>query len=260
MLKIALITGGAGDLGLATATRLAAGGVTVMLADLSLEAVEAAVATLPGDGHRAFAIDVTNESQVGLTFDRIEAEVGHVAILGQFAGIIDGAGPLNGKLVADLEADVWRRVFDVNVFGTFLCVREMVRRYRAQHVADGRIVTFSSLAGQMGGYLAGAAYAASKSAIIGFSKNIAREVAPLGMTVNIVSPGAIDSKMNREAAGLARDEGATVAAAAAVGGGTIPLGRKGSADEVASLAAFLMSPEAAYITGQTVAINGGSYM
>jgi 3-oxoacyl-[acyl-carrier protein] reductase len=258
--RVALITGGAGDLGLATARRLAASGVRVILADLSLGAVEAAVRSLPGEGHQALAVDVTDEARVTATFGTIEQDVGPIAILGQFAGIVDGAGPLNGILLADLEADVWRKVFDVNVFGTFLCVREMVRRRRAIPVEHGRIVTFSSIAGQMGGYLAGAAYAASKSAIIGFSKNIAREVAPLGMTVNIVSPGAIDSKMNREAAGLSRDSDANSTAAGALGGGSIPLGRKGSADEVAALAAFLMSPEAAYITGQTMAINGGSYM
>lgn len=256
MTRIALITGGAGDLGLAAARHLAESGVRIMLADLSADAVKAAVADLPGPGHAAFALDVTDEDSVIAAFETIERVHGPVAILGHFAGIIDGAGPLNNILVADLETAVWRKVFDVNVLGTFLCVREMVRRRRSVAVDHGRIITFSSIAGQMGGYLSGAAYAASKSAIIGFSKNIAREVAPLGMTVNIVSPGAIDSKMNREAAGLARDAAATNA----VGGGSIPLGRKGTAEEVAALVAFLASAEASYITGQILAINGGSYM
>jgi 3-oxoacyl-[acyl-carrier protein] reductase len=254
--RIALITGAAGDLGLATARRLAENGCKVVLADLSRDAVDTALSSLPGTGHLALALDVTDEGAVVDAFDGIEREHGPVAILGHFAGIIDGAGPLNNILVADLDSAVWRRVFDVNVLGTFLCVREMVRHRRSVAVDHSRIITFSSIAGQMGGYLSGAAYAASKSAIIGFSKNIAREVAPLGMTVNIISPGAIDSKMNREAAGLARDAAATNA----VGGGSIPLGRKGTAEEVAALAAFLASAEASYITGQILAINGGSYM
>lgn len=256
MKRVALITGGAGDLGLASARMLASRGVAVMLADLGIDAANAAAETLPGEGHKAVSLDVTDEQAVIRTFEAIEREHGPISILGQFAGIIDGAGPLNDILVADLEASVWRKVFDVNVLGTFLCVREMVRHRRTRAVEHGRIITFSSIAGQMGGYLSGAAYAASKSAIIGFSKNIAREVAPLGMTVNIVSPGAIDSQMNREAAGLARD----AAASSAVGGGSIPLGRKGTAEEVAALVAFLASAEASYITGQTLGVNGGSYM
>lgn len=254
--RIALITGGAGDLGFASALQLAASGVRVVLTDLRKDDAAAAVARLPGQGHRSLALDVTDQLSVSSVFASVEARDGPIAILAHFAGIIDGAGPMNDILVADLTMETWNRVFAVNALGTFLCVREMVRLRRALPVENGRIITVSSLAGQMGGYLAGAAYAASKSAIIGFTKNISREVAPLQITANVVAPGAIDSRMNREAAGVPRnsDQGRSA------GVGTIPMGRKGEPEEVGSLVAFLASPAASYITGQTLAVNGGSYM
>lgn len=252
---VALVTGACGDLGSASALALAVAGFVVAVADLDCDLAQQLCDRLPGHGHCAFRLDVTDEQAVALIFSEVEGRCGPVTVLAHLAGIIDGAGPLNGILVADLETEVWNRVFSVNALGTFLCVREMVRRSRRNPIDGGRIITFSSLAGQMGGYLAGAAYAASKAAIIGFTKNVAREIAPLGMTANTIAPGAIDSRMNRQAAGAPNgetDNGAGV--------GMIPMNRKGNPHEVADLVAFLASPAAAYITGQTLAINGGSYM
>lgn len=254
--RVAFVTGGAGDIGFASAQQLAQAGFTVVLTDLDGTAAQAAVMQLPGHGHMSYALDVTSEVSVRDIFAQAEAACGPIVVLAHLAGIIDGAGPLNGVLVADMEVDVWNRVFAVNALGTFLCVREMVRLRRAAPVEHGRIITFSSLAGQMGGYLAGAAYAASKAAILGFTKNIAREIASLQMTANVIAPGAIDSRMNRQAAGVSRESGEGKSA----GVGTIPMNRKGEPAEVAALVAFLASHAASYITGQTIAVNGGSYM
>ena len=253
--RIALVTGGAGGLGFSAAHHLAADGVKVVLTDLDIGAASAAVARLPAAGHIGMALDVANEAAVIAAFAKIEGSLGPIAVLAHFAGTQGGPGPSHGVYIADMSADSWRTVFEVNTFGTFLCVREMIRHRRRLPATDSRIITVSSLAGQMGGYLAGAGYAASKAAVIVFTKNAAREVAPLGITVNTIAPGAIETPMYRQAAGLAATD---VVPAANVK--NIPMGRIGLPDEVGALACFLASPAASYITGQVIAANGGSYM
>jgi len=255
MTRTALITGGAGGLGLSTARRLAADGVRIILTDLDAAAAEAAVRQLPDGAHVAFALDISSEAAVVETFAKVEETIDAIAILAHFAGAQDGAGAAVGVLIGDMSAQSWKRVFDINAFGTFLCVREMIRWRRKTPVEHARIITVSSLAGQMGGYIAGAGYAASKGAVIAFTKNAARELAPLGITVNSIAPGAIETQMYREAAKLSPGESVP-----AGNSRNIPAGRIGQPDEVGAVACFLASPAASYVTGQIIAVNGGSYM
>jgi 3-oxoacyl-[acyl-carrier protein] reductase len=246
--------GGSGGLGLSTAVHLAADGVRVVLTDLDAKAATAALRHLSGEGHVALALDVSSEEAVVAAFSTIEETVGPVSILAHFAGAQDGAGAAVGVLIGDISAQSWKRVFDINAFGTFLCVREMVRRRRKTPVEHARIITVSSLAGQMGGFIAGAGYAASKGAVIAFTKNAARELAPLGITVNSIAPGAIETAMYREAAKLSAGEAVPAANAR-----NIPAGRVGQPEEVGAVACFLASPAASYVTGQIIAVNGGTY-
>jgi NAD(P)-dependent dehydrogenase (short-subunit alcohol dehydrogenase family) len=140
----------------------------------------------------------------------------------------------------------------VNATGTFLCARAFLRRRQERPVAEGRVVTVSSVAAQLGGYNASAAYIAAKAAVLGLTKAIAREGAALGITANAVAPGLIDTDMMRLAAGGA---GPTPASAA-----NVPLGRLGQPRDVAEAVAFLASPASAYLTGTTLDVNGGYRM
>ncbi len=134
----------------------------------------------------------------------------------------------------------------------FLCGRAYLRRREAAPVAHGRIVTFGSVAAQLGGYRASATYIGAKSAVLGLTKAMARESAHLGVTCNSVAPGLIDTDMLR---GTVQSSGALTAAAA-----NIPLGRIGTVDDVAGAVDYLASEQAAYITGNVIDVNGGYRM
>ncbi len=145
-----------------------------------------------------------------------------------------------------MKREDWDAVLRINLTGAFNCTQAVLRPMMKQRA--GRIVSISSVVGQMGN--AGQTnYAASKAGLIGFSKSLAREVAARGITVNVVAPGLIDTDMTRVLPENVRNEWAS----------KIPLGRLGTADDVASAVCFLASDEAAYITGQVLAVNGGMY-
>jgi NAD(P)-dependent dehydrogenase (short-subunit alcohol dehydrogenase family) len=150
-----------------------------------------------------------------------------------------------------MKAEDWDYTFGVNVRGIFLCVREYLRARAKTPVAHGRIVAISSAAAQIGGYRGSADYIASKAAVIALIKVAARQGAKHGITANCIAPGPIDTPMFREAVPVGA-EGPMLS--------HVPLGRLGQPVEAASAIAYLASPEAAYVTGSTIDVNGGYTM
>lgn len=253
-MRIALITGAAGGLGLAVARRLADDGLTIALTDVDGARCAALARALPGDSHLGLAMDVTDPQTCAAAFDEVERRLGPVAVLACMAGIVSPRAEPHAMRFADIDLDEWERVMQVNVRGTFLCIREMLARRTRVPVADGRIVTIASAAGQTGPSISGPAYGASKGAVLALTKVAAREAAALDMTVNAIAPGAIATAMlqqlvppaQRGDASRARDH--------------IPLGRVGRPDEIADTVAWLVGTGAGYVTGATIDVNGGLLM
>ncbi|MGF7159270.1 3-oxoacyl-[acyl-carrier protein] reductase [Rhodoligotrophos appendicifer] len=250
MSRLALVIGGGSGLGKASAEALAAQDYHVAVADLSLEAARATTAGLSGGDHRAFAVDVADEASVEGLFDTVEAELGPVSVMANFAGLLiaqDGARI--GLMHTSLED--WERSFAVNARGCFLVIREMLRRRRDNPLPHGRIITVSSLAGQIGGVRGSAAYAAAKGAVLTLTKTAAREGGPIGVTANALAPGMIDTPMLRLVLSPAEE---TTALA------SLPVGRVGQPLEIAHAITFLASEQSGFMTGATLDINGGHYM
>ncbi|MGP4689368.1 SDR family NAD(P)-dependent oxidoreductase [Agrobacterium pusense] len=243
-MRVAFVTGGSGGLGLATANRLARDGFKVVVGDLNFgNARQSGAGKLASEERKQVRIDVASEASVAAAFSEIEREVGPVAVLAHFAGTLGGAVvPL-----AEFSLEQWERVQKVNATGTFLCLREMVRHLQARPVQHARIVAVASTAGQTGSR-AGAGYSASKGSVLALVRNAARELAPLGITVNAVAPGPIDTPM------------LTLLDQERSYGAHLPVGRVGTPGEVAAAVSYLASVDAGFVTGATIDINGGLFM
>lgn len=251
IIDVAIVTGGGRGIGLAIATKLAADGMTIAIADLELAQAQDGIAKLPGSGHIAIQMDVSNESSVEAGFTQVEKELGVIRVLVSNAGILlPGANGQRPQLW-ELDLDNWEKTFSVNSRGTFLCGRAFVARRRQNPLPNGRVVTVSSVAAQLGGYRSSAAYIASKAAVIALTKAIAREGAAFGITANAVAPGLIDAPMFHQTitGGQSSDVNSL-----------IPVGRLGTSEDVASAVGFLASPAASYVTGSVVDVNGGYRM
>ncbi|MBB5216687.1 SDR family NAD(P)-dependent oxidoreductase [Parapusillimonas granuli] len=248
---LALVTGAAGGIGSEICRRLAARGLTVAVADLDPQRARTVAEGL-GPAHVSLAFDVADEASVDASFERLESDHGPVRVVVCAAGLLQFGPGGERPLIQSTELDLWNRSMAVNATGVFLCARAYVRHRVAAPVAHGRFITFASVAAQLGGYRSSASYIAAKSAVLGFTKALAREVAPMGITVNSVSPGLIDTDMLRS---TVASSGAMEAAAAA-----IPLGRIGTVADVASAVDYLVSEEAGYITGSVMDVNGGYRM
>ncbi|MER6812062.1 SDR family NAD(P)-dependent oxidoreductase [Spirillospora sp. NPDC000708] len=240
--RVAIVTGGASGMGLATAHALARRGATVAVFDPAAPGCTDLAATLevPTDRVRSVAVDITNGEEVGQAFAALVGERSRLDILVNAAGI---APP---TAVEDITDDEWRRVLAVNVDGTFLCCRRAIPAMRSG--GWGRIVNFSSTAGKTISTAGGAHYTTAKHGVLGLTRHLAKAFGPDGITVNAVCPGLIDTPMAR---GLL-PEGSLDQVTR-----SFPVPRVGQPWEVAELVAFLASDRAAYITGAAVDINGG---
>ena len=250
----AVITGGGSGIGRAVALALAAGGAPVAVVDLLPEGARETVAAITAQGGRAALVeaDVSRWADVDRAIGTAVGQLGPLGILVNGAGILDGYEPAESMSPA-----LWERVLAINLTGTFLaCKRalaEMLPRGR------GRIVNIASVAGLVGSG-GGPAYTASKHGVVGLTRQLAIACAAQGVTVNAICPGVIATALR---ATSTRILGADAPVMRGVGGddaqmrAITPAGRRGTLEEVAAAACYLASEEAAYVTGATLAIDGG---
>lgn len=236
--RVAVITGGSGGIGIATADRMLASGATVVLWDRDAQSLQDAQARL-GQA-RGYVVDVTDEASVERATADAIAQFGRIDILVNAAGITAPKAT-----VLETSLDGWRRLFEINMVGTFLCSRAVARHMVA---ADyGRIVNLGSVAGKEGNPFS-AGYSASKAAVMSFTKSLAKELAKTGVRVNCVAPAIIATKnlyydMPEEMQRLWVSR--------------VPMGRPGTPEEVAAMIAWLASEDCSFTTGAAFDLSGG---
>jgi 3-oxoacyl-[acyl-carrier protein] reductase len=240
--RIAVVTGGSRGIGRAVVARLASRGALVVAAARGDNAADAVAAVHAAGGRaEAASLDVTDASAVSALVKGIVERHGRIDVL------VNNAGIARDQLLLRLKRADWDEVLATNLTAAYTCAQAVLTPMLKQR--SGRIVSIGSVVGQTGNP-GQTNYAASKAGLIGFSMALAREVASRNITVNVVAPGLIETDMTTALAERARTEWAA----------QIPLGRMGTPDEVATAVCFLASDEAAYITGQVLAVNGGMYM
>jgi 3-oxoacyl-[acyl-carrier protein] reductase len=239
--EIALVTGASRGIGAAIADELAALGATVIgtaTSDAGAAAIGERLAAHGGHGRK---LDVTDSAAVDALIDEIGKAWGAVSIL------VNNAGITRDQLLMRMKEDDWNVILDTNLSSVFRTSKAVLRGM--MKARKGRIISIASVVG-LTGNPGQANYAAAKAGIIAFSKSLAREIGSRGITVNVVAPGFIDTDMTRA---LPDDQREALL-------GQIALGRLGEGREIAHAVAFLASPAAAYITGETLHVNGGMYM
>jgi len=243
----ALVTGGASGIGRGIVEALAAHGVDVVLTYLSSDAgARETVAVAQAHGVKAYALqaDLTDEAAVNHVVSETQRLLGGIDIL------VTNAGGILGRIgTLDLTREIWDNAFALNVTSTFLCCKAVIPGMIAQ--GSGNIVLMSSQAAFDGGGVGSAYYAATKGAILTYNRGLAKELAPHHIRVNCVAPGLIDTRFH--------DINTPPDMRAAVRG-RIPLGREGTPTDVAGAVIYLTSELGAYLTGETIIINGGQSM
>jgi len=243
--KIALVTGARRGMGRSHAQALAKQGAKVIITDVDLAECEIAADGLRADGAEVscYKLDVSNKVDVDKVFDQVIAKYGRLDIL------INNAGIYEPKPFLELSEAEWERTININLKGQFLCAQRAAKEMAKNKW--GRIINIASVAsGQVGvGIAGGAHYTASKGGVIGMTETLAIELAPLGINVNIIAPGAIDTPMMQMSEMSKEELGAFTA--------RIPMHRVGRSEEVSAAVVFLASDEASYVTGSTMYVDGG---
>jgi len=241
--KIAVVTGAAQGIGQAIATTLAQEGADVVVADLNANRCHETVERVKQLGRKAIAVSVNvgDWDQVKRMVDHVLKEWERIDIL------VNNAGITRDGLLMRMKEEDWQAVLQVNVTGTFFCAKAVLPTMSRQR--SGRIVNIASIVGAIGN--AGQAnYAASKAAVIGLTKTVAREYASRNITINAVAPGFIDTAMTQELSADAKEALLN----------QIPLKRLGQPSDVADAVSFLCTEKAGYITGHVLHVNGGMHM
>ncbi|MBU4200833.1 MAG: SDR family oxidoreductase [Verrucomicrobia bacterium] len=243
--RTAFVTGAAQGMGKAIALHMAREGANVAVNDLDLKPIRRVATAISQCGVRSLAVDgnVTDPVNVDRMVRRILNAFGRIDIL------VNNAGILYPTRLLDIGYDEWRKVMDVNINGVFLVTSRVLPIMISNRY--GRIINMSSIAGRSVSTIGGAHYAASKAAVLGFTRAMAKEMGRFGITANALCPGMIDTAMTRRT--ISNRQLARYCKA-------YPIPRAGTPDEVAQLAVFLASDAAAYITGAAMDINGGDLM
>ena len=238
---VALVTGASRGIGAAIADTLAAMGATVVGTATSENGAAAIGERLAPHGGHGRVLDVTGEGAIEALVDGIAKDIGPVSIL------VNNAGITRDNLLMRMKDEDWQAILDTNLTSVYRTSKAVMRAM--MKARRGRIINIASVIGVTGN--AGQAnYAAAKAGIIAFSKSLAREVGSRGITVNVVAPGFIDTDMTRDLP----EEGKAAMLS------QIALGRLGKPSDIAAAVAFLAGPAAAYVTGETLHVNGGMYM
>jgi 3-oxoacyl-[acyl-carrier protein] reductase len=239
--EIALVTGASRGIGAAIADRLAALGATVFGTATTESGAQAIGERLAAHGGHGRMLNVTDPAAIEAIIDGIAKETGAVSIL------VNNAGITRDQLLMRMKEEDWSAIIETNLTSVFRTSKAVMRGM--MKARKGRIISIASVVGVTGNP-GQANYAAAKAGIIAFSKSLAREIGSRGITVNVVAPGFIDTDMTRA---LPEEQRTALLAG-------IALGQLGEPDDIAEAVAFLASPAAKYITGETLHVNGGMYM
>jgi len=244
--KVAIVTGAARGMGEAAARALAANGATVIVNDIDIQGAKRVAQEIVGQNQQALAIqaDVSDYQQVTEMVDTVLQKYGRIDILVNNAGVLR-----RRRSIEEIDGEEWDLVMKVNVKGVFNCSKAVLRAMKQQR--RGKIVNISSSAGRSTSELGGAHYTASKAAVLGLSRHLAREAAPYNINVNAICPGLIDTPMVRETTSQEELEAFRK---------TIPMGRLGTPEEEADLVLFLASDASSYINGATIDLTGASLL